>query len=98
MLIILPRGNVGSFHRAPSAFQIHYAALDALVAVHIFMVLIGRKLPDLLTRWCSESQDDDSGGDDLWQRALSVCQGIVDVGFSLKHLKNPKVRFRFNII
>ena len=61
------------------------------------MALIGRKLPDLLTRWGSESQDDDTGCDDLWQRALSVCQGIVDVGFSLKTLQNPKVRFRLNI-
>ena len=55
------------------------------------MVLIGRKLPDLLIRWHQESPNADSGDEDLWQRALSICQGIIDVGFSLRCFGQPKV-------
>ena len=55
------------------------------------MVLIGRKRPDLLTRWHQESPNADSGDEDLWQRALPICQGIIDVNFSLKRLGQPKV-------
>ena len=55
------------------------------------MALIGRKLPELLTRWHQLSTKAENDDEILWQRALSVCQGIVDVGFSLKAPRQSKV-------
>ena len=64
--------------------KVLYAAMDAAVATHIFLALVDHKLSSLPQRQPQQ-------GEDHWRCATSMCQGIVDVGFSGKPARNRAV-------
>ena len=63
--------------------QIQYAAADALVAIKIFTKLVHDRLASGLGSQYTER--------DIRQKSLSLCQGIVDVNFSIKAAGGRKV-------
>ena len=66
--------NICSVH---CVWQIHYAALDALVAVHIFLALIEMRYG---IKRCNDEDQDAT----LMKKVLSVCQGLTDAKYSTK--------------
>ena len=73
-----------------------YAALDALVATEIFLRLVETKINSIHhRRGCTTNNNgstrETDSSDVLWQAAVSICQGVVDVNFSGKTSKKVQI-------